>query len=84
MPLYKHFDIEKSDKADKALEMIWTWAKGQSEGKDKDSIILQVIKLNHELGSPGLGEPPYAKMGRYLEVLRQFKESGKLLEEMKA
>lgn len=82
-PLYKHFDVEQSDKADKALEMIWEYAKKNSPSQDKDSLILQVIKLNHELGDAGLGQAPYAKMKLYLEVYKQFKSAGKLLEDLK-
>jgi hypothetical protein len=82
-PLYKHFDVEKSDKADAALEQIWEYCKGQAVNKDKDSVILQVIKFNHELGSGDMDEAPYMKMLRYLKVYKQFEDSGKLLEELK-
>ena len=82
-PLYKHFSLEESKASDKALETIWEYAKSQSPSKDKDSIILQVIKFNHEIGSANIGEPVYAKMYRYLQVYRQFKDAGELMKEMK-
>jgi hypothetical protein len=82
-PLYKHFGVEPSPRTDDALEQIWEYAKSQSDSKDIDSIILQVIRFNHELGSPSLGESAYSKMYNYLTVYKQFKEKGDLLSKLK-
>jgi hypothetical protein len=82
-PLYEQFGVEKNSKNDKALEQIWEYCKSQAPAQDKDSVILQVIKFNHELGTPGVGEMPYSKMLNYIRVYRQFKQSGDLLEDLK-
>lgn len=83
IPLYKHFGMEDSKGSDKYLSEIWSYAKGQAISKDKDSIILEVIKLNNQLGSVGLGEQPYSKIYNYLTVMKQFKKVGKVLQDMK-
>jgi hypothetical protein len=82
-PLYRHLEIDKTDRADKALGEIWDYLKQVSPSKDKDSVILEYIKLAHELGSSSFGEPSYAKVYRYVRVYNQFKKSGDLLEELK-
>jgi hypothetical protein len=82
--LYKHFGVEPSPRTDEALAEIWQYAKEQAPSKDRDSIILQVIKFNNELGSPGLGDSPYSKMYNYLVVYKQFKKAGKLLDDLKS
>lgn len=82
-PLYEHFGLERSSKVDKDLEQVWEYCKSQSLNQDKDSVMLQVIKFKHELGTPGIGEAPYSKMLNYIKVYRQFKQAGETLEELK-
>lgn len=82
-PLYEQFGVEKNSKNDKALEQIWEYCKSQAVDDSKDSVILQVIRFNHQLGTPGVGEAPYSKMLNYIKVYQQFKQAGDTLEELK-
>lgn len=81
--LFDQFGVEKTEKADKALADIWSYCKKMAGTSDKDAVLLQVIKLKNELGSVALGEAPYSKMFNYIQVYKQFENSGKLLEELK-
>ena len=83
IPLYDHFNIEKSGKTDIALSEIWEYCKSNSVNKDRDSIMLEVIRFDHELGTGSLSDRPYAKMLNYIKVYKQFRKAGNLLDELK-
>jgi len=81
-PLYEHFKLEESINNDKALSKIWAWARSQAQDQKTNSILWEVIKLDHKLGSAGLGNNVYSKIENYITVWNQFHESEKLLKEM--
>lgn len=82
-PLYQHFGIEQeTQRHDDALSKIWNWAKNNAESKDKDSIIFEVIKLNHKLGSPSLSNKPYSKLENYIGVVQRYKQAEEQLKEL--
>lgn len=80
--LYNQFDVEPSGRVDDALKKIWDYAKEKSPNQDKDSILWEVIRLKHKLGSPNLGEKPYAKVEAYVTAYFQMKEAEKRMEEI--
>lgn len=82
-PLYDQFNVKvESDRHDKAFEAIWEWAKAHSPGKDKDSVLFEIIKLNNRLGSPNMGMKPYAKLENYVTVWKQHQMAEKRLRDL--
>lgn len=82
-PLYDHFNLRvEGARHDKALEAIWEYAKAQSPGKDKDSILFEVMKLNNKLGSPNIGMRPYAKLENYVSVWKRFRQAEDQLKQL--
>jgi hypothetical protein len=81
--LYKQFNVsEPSPRMDEAFQKIWEWAKASSVGKDKDSVLFEIIRLKNRLGSPSPGETPWAKVSNYVNVWRQAREASNRLAEL--
>lgn len=85
-PLYEHFGIREgyssTSRADDALAKIWQFAKAQAPAKDKDSIVFEVIKWKNKLGSPNLGDKPWAKLEIYATVWLQARKAEEQLQEL--
>ncbi len=83
-PLYGHFNLPENARNDKAFGVIWDYAKSIAPSKDKDSVLFEVIRLGHRLGSVGVGTNPYQKMEMYAKIWKQGREAEHKLTELEA
>lgn len=81
-PLYHFFDLDEKPRHDEALSKIWFFAKRRAETPDKESVIWEVKKLINLVGSPSLGDPPYAKLEIYVDAWLRQREAEKIMREM--
>lgn len=82
-PLYDRFGAkEGSERTDKALAMIWEYAKEHSELKDKDSVLWEVRKLEMRLGSPPYGQKPWLNILTYISTHNQMRQAEERLRQM--
>jgi hypothetical protein len=73
-PLLKYYSINDPTQRDKdALSRIWEFAKGRSENKDNDSILWEVIKMSHKIGSSSIDEKSYVKLECYIKIFDRTK-----------
>lgn len=82
--LYDLFNVDndKDTRANTALAKIWEYAKAKAPNKDKESIKWEVIRMKHRMGSPTIGEKPWAKLEMYAEVHKQMVNAEKRLQEL--
>lgn len=85
-PLFEHFGIKDVDnpRHNEALGRIWEYAKNTSQGKDRDSIIFEVIRLNNRLGNTSVGQKPYAKMEMYAREWLKMRQADARIKELEA
>jgi len=81
-PLYEQFNVEKAPRVDKALGAIWEWAVKTAPNKDRESVIFEVIKLKHRLGTGNIGDKSYMNAWNYVTTYKRMTEDVKKLEEM--
>lgn len=87
--LFDHLGLDgKGDKQNpryqEALSRIWAYAKAVAPSKDKDSILFEVSRLSHRLGSPSVGQKPYAKMEMFAREWLKVREGEQRLQELEA
>lgn len=83
--LYDQFGIDANkhdSRTDDQLAKIWDYAKATATGKDKDSIIFEVIRLKNRLGSASLGEKPWSKVLNYVTYWGQMREADSRMKEL--
>ena len=80
--LYEMFEVDRSPKVDEIFGKIWQYANEKAEGKDLDSIKLEVIKMKNKFGTAHIGEPPYAKVQRYVSAYYDLKKAENRLNEV--
>ena len=81
-PLYEMFKAEKSPRVEEMFKKIWSWAYDSAPEKNVDSLKWEVIKLKNRLGSPHIGEPPWAKVERWVSAFNDLKRSESRMKEM--
>lgn len=87
--LFQHFGLDgmgdkQNPRYQQALGRIWTYAKSVAPSKDKDSVLFEVIRLGHRLGSPSVGQKPYAKMEMFAREWLKVREGEQRLKELEA
>ncbi len=83
-PLYDKFGIlnKESERVNRNLEVIWSWAKSKAETQDKESVLWQITKLNNRLGDSSNGSAPYTKVLAYISEYNRMVEAEKRLKEL--
>lgn len=83
--LYEQFGIEPGKHAptvDEHMAKIWEYAKTVATGKDKDSIVFEVVRLKNRLGSASLGEKSWSKVLNYVTYWRQMRDADQRMREL--
>lgn len=83
--LYEQFGISPTDHSpntDEQLARIWEYAKATATGKDKDSVLFEVIRLKNRLGSANLGEKAWSKVYNYVTYWKQMREADQRMKEL--
>lgn len=83
--LYEQFGIDpgKHDpRVDEHMAKIWDYAKTVSTGKDKDSIVFEIIRLKNRLGSASLGEKSWSKVLNYVTYWGQMHDADDRMREL--
>jgi hypothetical protein len=70
--LANRFEIDSPSKnEDNKLREVWDYARSQSNTKDSQDVLWQVIHLEGLLGAPRLGESRLDRLYRYCKLKRQ-------------
>lgn len=83
--LYEQFGVDPGKhepRVDEHLAKIWNYAKSVAAGKDKDSIVFEVVRLKNRLGSASLGERPWSKVLNYVTYWSQMREADQRMKEL--
>lgn len=81
-PLYAFFDLNEKPRHDEALSKIWAYAKKLSPLPGKEAVLWEVQKLINKVGSPSLGDLPYAKLEIYVEAWQRAQDAEEQIKEM--